>query len=99
MYFTNRKPNFSINKYLRTNKPQKQKIFYKELPKFIEKENNTILGGDFNMIDDFFLDKLGGNKSSIHVIGLEKITEIKNKHNLVDIWRKINPSKRLFTLD
>ena len=49
------------------------------------------------MIEDFFLDKLGGNKSSIHVIGLEKITEIKNKHNLVDIWRKINPFKRLFT--
>ena len=49
------------------------------------------------MIEVFFLDKLGGNKSSIHVIGLEKITQIKNKHNLVDIWRKIHPFKRLFT--
>ena len=49
------------------------------------------------MIEDFFLDKLGGNTSSIHLIGLEAITEIKNKYNLVDIWRKINPSKRLFT--
>ena len=45
------------------------------------------------MIEDFFLDKLGGNTSSIHLIGLETITEIKNKYNLVDIWRKINPSK------
>ena len=87
-----------INIYAPAN-PKNKKIFYKELPKFTEKENNTILAGDFNMIEDFFLDKLGGNKSSMHVIGLEKITEIKNKHNLVDIWRKINPSKRLFTLD
>ena len=85
-----------INIYAPTN-PKNKKTFYKELPKFIENENNTILAGAFNMIEDFFLDKLGGNKSSIHVIGLEKITEIKNKHNLVDIWRKINPSKRLFT--
>ena len=87
-----------INIYAPTN-PKNKKTFYKELPKFIENENNTILAGAFNMIEDFFLDKLGGNKSSIHVIGLEKITEIKNKHNLVDIWRKINSSKRLFTLD
>ena len=49
------------------------------------------------MIEDFFLDKLGGNTSSIHLIGLETITEIKNKYNLVDIWRKINPSKTFFT--
>ena len=50
-----------INIYAPTN-PKNKKIFYKELPKFIEKENNTILAGDFNMIDNFFLDKLGGNK-------------------------------------
>ena len=49
------------------------------------------------MIEDFFLDKLGGNKSSIHTIGLEKINEIKNKHNLIDIWRKTNPTKKIFT--
>ena len=85
-----------INIYAPAN-PKNKKTFYKEQQKFIEKKNNTILAGDFNMIEDFFLDKLGGNTSSIHLIGLEKITEIKNKHNLVNMWRKINPSKRLFT--
>ena len=51
--------------------------FYKELPKFIEKRNNTILAVDFNMIENIFLDKLGGNTNNMHVIGLNKLTEIK----------------------
>ena len=42
-----------INIYAPT-KPKNKKTFYKELPKFIEKENNTILAADFNMIEDFF---------------------------------------------
>ena len=45
----------------------------------------------------YFLDKLGGNTSNTHLIGLDNLTEIKNKNNLVDIWRKINPTKKLYT--
>ena len=71
--------------------------FYKDLFKIIEKRNNTILAGDFNMLEDILLDKLGGNTSNTHLIGLDILTEIKNKNNLVDIWRKINTAKRLFT--
>lgn len=67
------------------------------MPKFIEKENNTILAGDLNMIEDIFLGKLGGNTSSTPLIGLNKLTEIKTMHNRVDIRSKINPSKKLFT--
>ena len=85
-----------IGIYVPTN-PKNKQIFYKELPEFIEKGKNTILAGDFNMIEDIFLDKLGGTTSTTHLIGLNKLTEIKNEHNLVDTWRKTNPSKRLFT--
>ena len=49
------------------------------------------------MIKDIFLDKLGGNTSNTHLVGLNKLAEIKNEHKLVDIWRKTNPSKRHFT--
>ena len=49
------------------------------------------------MIEDILLDKIGGNTSSIHQIGLKKLTELRNVHNLVDIWWKTNPSKRPFT--
>ena len=79
-----------INIYAPTN-PKERLNFYKELPKIIEKRNNTILAGDFNMLEDIFLDKLGGNTSNTHLIGLDILTEIKNKNNLVGILRKIKP--------
>ena len=31
------------------------------------------------------------------MIGLDKLTEIKKEHNVIDIWRKHNPFKRTFT--
>ena len=54
-------------------------MFYNKLPKFIENENNTILAGDFNMIEYLLLDKLGGNTSSIHLLDLNRIIEIKKE--------------------
>ena len=85
-----------INVYAPTN-PKERLNFYKELSKIIEKRNNTILAGNFNMLEDIFLDKLGGNTINTHLIDLDNLTEIKNKNNLVDIWRKINPTKKLYT--
>ena len=49
------------------------------------------------MLEDIFLDKLGGNTSNTHLIGLDIITKIKNQNTFIDIWRKVNPHKRLFT--
>ena len=85
-----------INVYTPTN-PKDRLTFLKELQKIIEKKNNTILAGDFNMLEDILLDKIGGNTSNTHLIGLNILTEIKNQNNLIDIWRKINPDKRMFT--
>ena len=85
-----------IHIYAPTN-PKDRLTFFKELHKIIEKRNNTLLAGDFNMLEDIFLDKLGGIKSNTHLTGLDIITEIKNQNNLIDICRKINPHKRFFT--
>ena len=85
-----------INIYAPT-KPINKQNFYKKQPKILEKGNNTILAGDFNMIEDKFVDKLGGNTSNTHLTGLDKHIEIKHEHNLVDIWRKKNPYKIIFT--
>ena len=85
-----------VNVYTPTN-PKDRLTFFKEIQKSIEKRNNTILAGDFNMLEDILLDKIGGNTSNTHLIGLSTLTEIKNQNNLIDIWRKINPDKRLFT--
>ena len=85
-----------VNVYTPTN-PKDRLTFFKEIQKSIEKRNNTILAGDFNMLEDILLDKIGGNRSNTHLIGLSTLTEIQNQNNLIDIWRKINPDKRLFT--
>ena len=49
------------------------------------------------MIENIFLDRLGGNPKYTHTIGLETLKKIKNKHNLTDIWRKNNPFQKCFT--
>ena len=85
-----------INIYAPT-KPTKKQTFYQKLSDFLEKGNNIILAGDFNMIENKFLDKLGGNTSNTHLIGLNQLKEIKKEHNLIDIWRKHNPFVRTFT--
>ena len=55
------------------------------------------MAGNFNLLEDILLDKLGGKKSNTHLVGLETLTDIKNQHNLIDIWRKLNPGERLYT--
>ena len=49
------------------------------------------------MVEDFLLYCQGGNPNNTHMLGLEYLTKIKQTYNLTDIWRKENPSKRLFT--
>lgn len=85
-----------INIYAPT-KLSKKTEFCQKLSQFLDKDFNAILAGDFNMIANIFLDKLVGNTSNIHLISLEKLKEIKNKHDLENTWIKKNPHKRLFT--
>ena len=72
-----------VNIYTPTN-PKDRLTFFKEIQNSIEKRNNTILAGDFNMLEDILLDKIGGNTSNTHLIGLSTLTE-KKKKNLIDI--------------
>ena len=72
---------------------QINKKFYQKLPKFLAKENNTILAGNFNIIEDIFLHQKKSNTSNTHLIGLNKVIEIKMDINVVHIWRKITPIK------
>ena len=44
-------------------------IFYKQLQKYITEED-IILGGDFNMVEDPLLDRQGGNPYITHTLGL-----------------------------
>ena len=70
-----------INIYVPTN-TSVRKTFYNTLQNIIEKNKNTILAGDFNMIENEFLNRLGGNPNNSHTIGIQTLNKIKNNHNL-----------------
>ena len=95
--FSFEKQNFQIlNIYAPTKNSEKLK-FYKKLKNYITINNNLILGGDFNMVEDILLDRQGGNPNNTHMLGLDYLKQIKQRNKLIDIWRKENPNKRLFT--
>ena len=85
-----------INIYSPTN-PTDRKDFYINLQKFIDYDQKTIIAGDFNMIENLFLDRIGGNPNKTHTIGCETFKIVKDKLNLIDIWRKNNPFQKRFT--
>ena len=47
-----------------------RKNFYINLQNFINYDQKTIIAGDFNMIENTFLDMTGGNPNKTHTIGL-----------------------------
>ena len=85
------------NIYAPTN-PTLRKKFYINLLTHLNKNNgqNLILGGDFNMVEDLHLDRQGGTPSNIHLIGQQYLQTIKDTYNLIDTWRKIRDTKRIY---
>ena len=95
--FSFKKQNFQIiNIYAPTKNSEKLK-FYKKLKNYITTKNNLILQGDFDMVEEILLDRQGGNPNNTHILRLDYLQERKQKNKLIDIWRKENPNKRLFT--
>ena len=85
-----------VNVYAPT-KNSKQRKSFKKLQKYIYKNNNIIVGGDFNMVEDLTLDRQGGTPNNTHLLGIEYVRKIKETNNLIDIWRKKNLNKKQFT--
>ena len=77
--------------------PTERKHFYINLQKLIDYDRKTIIAGYFNIIENLFLDRTGGNPNETHIIGFETLKTVKNKLNLIDIWRKNNPFQKSFT--
>ena len=77
------------NKYA-ANIPKKRKKFFQKLETYIKNNNNNILGGDFNMVENIPKDRAGRNPTTQHY-GLEYIKNIKENNNMIDIWQKQNP--------
>ena len=59
-------------------------------------ETNIIIAGDFNLTFDMNLEAQGGNPT-LKKNSIARFLRIKERFDLVDIWRIRNPSKKRFT--
>ena len=83
------------------NTEKEQIEFFKEL-ELILQENISggeilLIGGDFNLIQDLELDRVGGSMRNVWQRSVSLIENIKSYFRLVDIWRTRNPSAKKFT--
>ena len=69
---------FIITNIYAPNIPRKRKQFFKNLETYITNNNNNILGGDFNMVENIQKDRAGENPTIQHY-GLEYIENITEK--------------------
>ena len=53
--------------------------------------------GDFNMVENIPLDRLGGHPTSRATWGLQALNEFKTTVALTDVWRELHPHKKQFT--
>ena len=70
--------------------------FFLSLPSFVRAGLPTILGGDFNCIEDLFLDKVGGDLQ-LGKSALNALMSFNSSFDLSDIFRSFHPSSRCFT--
>ena len=56
---------------------------------------NTILAGDFNMVEDPENDRVPPRQDKHYTHGMEKLNILKEQHKLYDKWRIQNPSKKI----
>ena len=71
--------------------------FFEDITQYLQPNKQTIMCGDFNMVEDISLDRRGGHPREKHTWGNEALQEIKGELNLVDIWRHLNPKINQFT--
>ena len=77
---------------------QDDPMFYESVKVKVEGNihNSVIIGGDFNVVQDYTLDTLNirnRNNPKAH----EKIMKMKDELDIIDPWRDKNPNTKLFT--
>lgn len=81
LFFIFEKQIFQITNLYAPMNPSLRNKFYKNHLKQTNNSSNQnlILVGDFNMVEDLFLDRQGGVPSNSHIIGLTDLQKIKQK--------------------
>ncbi len=78
------------------NQVSSRKTFFENLPAVLKGGIPTVIGGDFNSIEDIFLDKNGGDRD-LAVTALHALQKLKKQYDVKDSFRNLHPSSRIFT--
>ncbi len=70
--------------------------FFNSLISSIKGGYPTVLGGDFNCIEDIFLDKFGGD-NDLGSSDLDALGNLLLSFDVIDVFRHLHPSTRRFT--
>ncbi len=71
-------------------------MFFENLAPVLKGGIPTVLGGDFNSIEDIFLDKNGGDRD-LAISALHALQQLNKMYDLKDVYRHMHPSSRVFT--
>lgn len=94
---------YTISNVYTPNDPIGRKSYFVKLSKMFDSlsASNHIIGGDYNCVMNINLDRQFANtNTSTHVThdeGSRELSHFLSKHNLEDIWRRRNPSVKLFS--
>ncbi len=78
------------------NKVSDRVQFFENMSSYIKRGFPTVLGGDFNCIEDIFLDKFGGDNDTAPT-SVSALQELLKLFNLIDAFRNLHPSAKCFT--
>ncbi len=78
------------------NQVSHRKMLFENLASILKGGIPTFLGGDFNSVEDIFLDKNGGDRD-LAVTALHVLKQLNQVYDLKDVFRHLHPSSRVFT--
>ena len=78
-------------------RPHLRDAFFQTLPSYFFPDCPLVLAGDFNMVEDASLDRLGGTLAHTQIQGLTTLRSLKTEYGLRDGWRTNHPTKKQFT--
>ena len=79
------------------NNPGSRPLFFEDLHHYLFPDGESIIGGDFNMVEDINLDRVGGTPTSAHEKGKDQLVQLKQQCGLADIWRQKSQNVREYT--
>ena len=87
--------NFQVTSIYAPTQPSARSSFFENITQYVSATLPLVLAGDFNMVEDPWLDKLG-SRNTYATTGIKELNNIKNDFILIDVWRQNNPTKNNF---